>query len=188
MDNPLYERLPGKVTALHSIITPNIPDQKVALSDGKFMNLQAGATAFISGARAFSLLTPEEQEFALNTDIQYAPRAYEWIRDCKATSDGLGIVDQGKERAFDDLNPWEWQKVHRHPVRCQIKLSCGQEKLTLYRRWLGKIRADPGSHTFRSWDAVPYRCILLIPKLEKSAPLMTSERSEGFCINSRRRL
>ena len=70
----------------------------------------------ISGARAFQLLTSEEQEFALNTTVQYAPRAYEWIRDCKATSDGLGIAKVGDERAPDELPDWTWDKVQAFPV------------------------------------------------------------------------
>lgn len=77
----------------------------------------------ISGARAFQFLTPEEQEFALNTTVQYAPRAYEWIRDCKATSDGLGIAHVGDERPAADLPPWEWNKVHAFPVLSPLLVS-----------------------------------------------------------------
>jgi hypothetical protein len=111
------------VTLLHSIVAPKLPDQTIQFNDGIEMAIPAAATAFISGAKAFQLLSPEEQEFALNTNVQYAPRAYEWIRDCKATSDGLGIVSQEKERPLGDLTPWEWEKVHAHPVSAN-KLSC----------------------------------------------------------------
>jgi hypothetical protein len=62
------------------------------------------------------LLTPEEQEFALNTTVQYAPRAYEWIRDCKATSDGLGIAKVGDERSSAELPTWTWDNVQAFPV------------------------------------------------------------------------
>lgn len=75
----------------------------------------------VSGARAFQLLSKEEQEFALNTDIQYAPRPYEWMRDCKATSDGLSIAKVGDERAFDDLPPWTWDQVQSHPVSFPLR-------------------------------------------------------------------
>lgn len=71
----------------------------------------------ISGGRAFDLLSDEEKEFALNTTVQYAPRAYEWIGDCKATSDGLGIVSPGLERREEELEDWTWDKVHAFPVR-----------------------------------------------------------------------
>ncbi|KAE8444568.1 hypothetical protein EG329_014492 [Mollisiaceae sp. DMI_Dod_QoI] len=116
-DAPLYESLPGKVTLIHAVVVPQLLDQKIQFQDGQEMQLQAGSTAFISGAKAFQLLTPEEQEFALNTTVQYAPRAYEWIRNAKATSDGLGIAKVGDETKEDELPPWTWDKVQAFPVR-----------------------------------------------------------------------
>lgn len=137
-DAPLYESLPGKVTLIHALVVPELPDQKIKFDDGEYMSVQAGSTAckflplahimgkytdqqVISGTRAFELLTPEQQEFALNTTVQYGPKAYDWIRDCKATSDGLGISSVGNERAEDDLPPWTWDKVHAFPVRLRHK-------------------------------------------------------------------
>lgn len=70
----------------------------------------------VSGARAFQLLTKSEQDFALNTEVQYAPRAYEWMRNCRATEDGLSIAKVGDERSLDDLLPWTWEKVQSLPV------------------------------------------------------------------------
>ncbi|KAJ5747290.1 uncharacterized protein N7511_008986 [Penicillium nucicola] len=116
MDTPFYERLPGEVTILHSIQIPNVPDQKIKFPDGKEKTIGAGATAFFSGARAFSLLTPEEQEFALNTTVTYAPQAYEYIRQCKASHDGLTIPTMGKEVAVEKLSEWDWDKVAEHPM------------------------------------------------------------------------
>ncbi|KAI1339805.1 alpha-ketoglutarate dependent xanthine dioxygenase [Xylariaceae sp. FL0016] len=116
MDAPLYERLPGYVTTLHSLKIPELPDQKIRFPDGEIMPIAAGATAFFSGARAFQLLSAEEREFALNTTVRYAPRAYEWIRDCKATDDGLTIAKVGKEKNLDELPDWSWDKVHSFPM------------------------------------------------------------------------
>lgn len=76
----------------------------------------------ISGAKAFELLSPEQQEFALNTTVQYAPRAYEWIRNAKATSDGLGIARVGDEMNENDLPAWTWDKVQAFPVN-QLSLQ-----------------------------------------------------------------
>lgn len=77
--------------------------------------------AVYSGARGFNLLTSEEQDFALNTTVQYAPRAYEFIRHCKATDDGLSIVNAGQEMQEADLTPFEWSKVHAFPVsECRL--------------------------------------------------------------------
>jgi hypothetical protein len=136
MDTPFYERLPGEVTILHSIRIPNLPDQKIKFSDGQEKEIAAGATAcelnltgsdkvspnsftifsVFSGARAFELLSPEEQEFALNTTVTYAPQAYEYIRECKASEDGLTIPTFGREVPIENLSEWEWNKVAEHPV------------------------------------------------------------------------
>ena len=69
-----------------------------------------------SGARAFDLLPPEEQEFALNTTVTYAPQAYEYIRHRKASEDGLTIPTMGREVSIENLSEWSWDKVAEHPV------------------------------------------------------------------------
>lgn len=74
------------------------------------------ANLVFSGARAFALLTPEEQEFALNTTVTYAPQAYEYIRQCKASEDGLTIPTLGSEVPVEKLSEWSWDKVAEHPV------------------------------------------------------------------------
>ncbi|KAK7934907.1 sulfonate dioxygenase [Apiospora marii] len=116
MDAPLYERLPGYVTSLHSLKNPVLPDQKLRFPSGEVMPIAAGATAFYSGARAFELLSAEEKEFALNITVQYAPRAYEWILNCKATDDGMVIAKSGQEKRIEDLDEWSWDKVHAFPM------------------------------------------------------------------------
>ncbi|GAB7355487.1 hypothetical protein MBLNU459_g5982t1 [Dothideomycetes sp. NU459] len=116
MDAPLYDILPGRATILHSLENPESPDQRIRFPDGECMDLAAGATAFYSGARNFQLLTPEEKRFALNTTVQYAPRAYEWIRDCKATADGMSIAKAGREKDLSDLQDWTWDKVQSFPM------------------------------------------------------------------------
>ncbi|KAH8651228.1 alpha-ketoglutarate dependent xanthine dioxygenase [Xylariales sp. PMI_506] len=116
MDTPFYERLPGEVTVLHSVQIPKLADQKIRFPGGKEKVIGAGATAFFSGARAFELLSPEEQEFALNTTVTYAPQAYEYIRHCKSTEDGLTIPTFGKEVPVDQLSEWSWDKVAEHPM------------------------------------------------------------------------
>ncbi|KAF4773743.1 TfdA family Taurine catabolism dioxygenase TauD [Colletotrichum scovillei] len=116
MDTPFYQRLPGEVTVLHAVKVPNLPDQKLKFPDGKEKSIAAGSTAFFSGARAFQLLTPAEQEFALNTTVTYAPQAYEYIRQCKATEDGLSIPTMGKEIPIEQLSEWSWENVAEHPM------------------------------------------------------------------------
>ncbi|KAH9906293.1 alpha-ketoglutarate dependent xanthine dioxygenase [Xylariomycetidae sp. FL2044] len=116
MDAPLYERLPGFVTSLHSLRIPALPDQKIVFPRGQAMPVAAGATVFYSGARAFQLLSEEEKRFALHTKVQYAPRAYEYIRDCKATDDALTIAKVGREKNLDELPDWSWDQVHSYPM------------------------------------------------------------------------
>ncbi|KAI7472393.1 hypothetical protein KC351_g11650 [Hortaea werneckii] len=116
MDAPLYENLPGFATVLHALEVPEVPDQKLAFPDDREMDIAAGATAFFSGARNFELLSADEQDFATRTTVQYAPRAYEWIKDCKATADGLSIAKRGREKTEDELPGFEWDKVHEFPM------------------------------------------------------------------------
>ncbi|KUJ10413.1 uncharacterized protein LY89DRAFT_596176, partial [Mollisia scopiformis] len=93
MDIPCYETLPGKVTLIHGVVIPKVPDQKLVFEEQSVLPIATGA--IVSGALAFSLLTSEEQVFALITTVQYAPRPYEWIRDCKAASDGITVAQVG---------------------------------------------------------------------------------------------
>lgn len=45
MDAPLYENLPGRVTTLHSVANPLLPDQKLDFGNESTMDIAAGATA-----------------------------------------------------------------------------------------------------------------------------------------------
>ncbi|KAJ5364090.1 uncharacterized protein N7496_009803 [Penicillium cataractarum] len=149
MDTPFYERLPGEVTILHSIRIPKMSDQKIKFPGGEEKEIAAGATAFFSGARAFELLSPEEQEFALNTTVTYAPQAYEYIRQCKASEDGLTIPTFGREVPIENLSEWEWNKVAEHPMVWRNPLNperpflqvhgCCVYKLTTHNPQTGEI-------------------------------------------------
>ncbi|KAF2770532.1 alpha-ketoglutarate dependent xanthine dioxygenase [Teratosphaeria nubilosa] len=116
MDAPLYENLPGFVTSLLCHQIPDLPDQKLKFPDGSEMQIDAGATAFFSGARSFELLSPEQKIFAMNTTVHYAPRAYEWMKECKATADGLTISKTGREKSIDELPPFDPAKVQSFPM------------------------------------------------------------------------
>lgn len=62
------------------------------------------------------MLSEDEKEFAMNTTVTYAPQAYEYIRHCKASADGLTIPTIGREVPIEELSPWTWDKVAEHPV------------------------------------------------------------------------
>lgn len=94
-----------------------------------FLTLTNGIV--FSGARAFQLLSREEQEFAFNTTVTYAPQAYEYIRHCKSSEDGLTIPTMGKEVLIEELSDFSWDKVAEHPVRLSHALSLDGDRLTV---------------------------------------------------------
>lgn len=118
IDSALYELAPPKVTTLLGIHVPGADEkQKVVYEDsGEIKELTKGATAFISGARAFEDLSPEDKALALDTTVVYAPHPYIFIGRAKATSDGLTIESEGKELGFDELPDWEESKVKKLPL------------------------------------------------------------------------
>jgi hypothetical protein len=112
-----------------------------------------------SGTRNFELLSEEEKRFALHTMVQYAPRAYEWIKDCKATDDGLSIACTGREKAESDLPPFEREKVHSFPVSHPDRLAMSVASYLLTpRRWFGATSKQE-RHPYRSRAAASKHCI-----------------------------
>jgi hypothetical protein len=90
-----------------------------------------------SGARAFELLDEEERKFTLNTKVRYAPRAYEWILNCKATDDALTIAKVGREKNLSELPEWTWDKVHTFPVSFRLLPTRKEDKANCF-RWSGR--------------------------------------------------
>ena len=80
------------------------------------MELNQGATCFVSGEQAFAGLSDENKQFALNTKVEYAPHPYIFISPAGATSDGLTMVSEGKEIPFDKLPQWEESKIKKLPM------------------------------------------------------------------------
>ena len=116
IDAAFYDLSPPKVTTLQCLYTPEGPDQFVTLPDGDRLEVPLGTTAFLSGADIFQQLTPEEKEFALTTDVVYAPHPYIFISKAKAEDDGLTIASEGKETPLESLPPFEKQKVKQLPM------------------------------------------------------------------------
>lgn len=50
------------------------------------------------------------------TTVQYAPRAYEWMGNCKATADGMSIAKKGREKDLRNLQDWSCKNVQSFPV------------------------------------------------------------------------
>ncbi|SCU77820.1 LAME_0A02344g1_1 [Lachancea meyersii CBS 8951] len=118
IDSALYDLSPPVATTLLGIhVPPHSRKQKIVYENNQeVLELTQGATAFVSGANAFELLTPEEQQRALKTTVEYAPHPYIFISPARATSDGLTMVSEGKETPLDELPPWEDSKIKRLPL------------------------------------------------------------------------
>lgn len=84
------------------------------------------------------MLSPEEKEFALNTTVTYAPQAYEFIRHCKSTEDGMTIPTMGRETSIKDISEWSWDKVAEHPVSPYIVIHIKQVLMKCLSRWCGE--------------------------------------------------
>lgn len=115
IDAPLYELQPAKVTMLYAITVPDAPPQHITFDDGKKLSLNAGSTSFFSGNELWNRLTPEEQDWALRTTVNYAPKPYNFMMNAKASNDGLTIISEGKETPIDQLD-FDWSKVQSHPL------------------------------------------------------------------------
>ncbi|ODV96307.1 hypothetical protein PACTADRAFT_85093 [Pachysolen tannophilus NRRL Y-2460] len=118
IDAALYGLSPPQVTTLLGcVVPPQTEKQKIIYEDtNEELELVKGSTAFASGAIAFKLLSPEDQEMALNTTVVYAPHPYIYISKAKATSDGLTMVSEGKEYPFEELPEWEESKIKKLPL------------------------------------------------------------------------
>lgn len=80
------------------------------------MEVEPGLTAFFSNVQTYELMTPEERKTADHSWVEYAPRPYAWMGDCRGNSNGLGVVSEGREKSLDDLGDWDPAHVKRYPM------------------------------------------------------------------------
>ena len=113
IDAALYELHPPKVTTLLALKVPAARAQTVVYDDGSgdTLDVSLGTTAFVSGVKAFELLSPPQRRWACKTQARYAPHPYVWMRNARARSNGLGLVSEGRELPRDQLPPYEESKV-----------------------------------------------------------------------------
>ena len=118
IDAALYERHPPLVTTLMAVKVPGGRTQTLRYDDGSGdeLTVPLGTTAFASGETAYNVLTPEQQEFARTTRVEYAPHPYVWMAQARALSDGLGLHSEGREKALSELPAWEQSKVQVLPL------------------------------------------------------------------------
>ncbi|KAI0884807.1 Clavaminate synthase-like protein [Annulohypoxylon maeteangense] len=118
MDAPLYARDPAWFTTLRCIKRPTEPEVNVRWDDGSghSMKVEPGLTAFISNVQMYDMMTEDEKSMADNSWVEYAPHPYMWIGDCKGNSNGLGLVNQGKEKKLEDLGDFDLKDVKTYPM------------------------------------------------------------------------
>lgn len=118
IDAALYKLQPPKVTTLLALEVPESRQQTVLYDDGSgdTLSVPLAATVFVSGSRAFRDLTPDQQDFALRTQVRYAPHPYVWIKQARANSNGLGLVSEGKELPRAELPPYSDDELVTLPL------------------------------------------------------------------------
>jgi alpha-ketoglutarate-dependent taurine dioxygenase len=125
IDAALYELHPPKVTTLLALEVPKGRSQTVLYDDGTgdALSVPLGATAFVSGYAAFERLTPVLKEWALKTQVRYAPHPYVWMKHARARSNGLGLLSEGRELRREELPAYEDGKVTTLPLVWQNPLT-----------------------------------------------------------------
>ena len=131
IDAALYDLNPPLVTSLMAVQVPKTEYQTLRYDDGSNDELQVarGSTAFVSSEKMFDLLSPEDQEFARTTRVQYAPHPYIWMANARSGSDGLGLVSDGLELPYSELPAIDESKIKilpmcwRNPVTGKLALQ-----------------------------------------------------------------
>jgi alpha-ketoglutarate-dependent taurine dioxygenase len=124
IDAPLYDRDPAWFTTLRACKLPSGPDITIRWDDGSGLSMKSrpGLTAFFSTSQLYDLLSPEEQQMADHSWVEYAPHPYLWIEHCKANPTGLGLKNQGKEHRIEEVGEYDESAVKRvsqmGPKRC----------------------------------------------------------------------
>ncbi|PTB66249.1 Clavaminate synthase-like protein [Trichoderma citrinoviride] len=117
IDAALYGLAPPVATTLFAARVPRGRRQTIRYEDtGEELDVPLGTTAFVSGYTMYDLLSPEDQQFAMSTKVEYAPHPYVWMSGAKSRSDGLGLISEGKEVPLDSLPEIEQDKIQILPM------------------------------------------------------------------------
>lgn len=119
MDAALYQYNPPRVTSLYCISVPQGRRQTIRYDDGtndEIKDVCLGTTAFVSGERAYEILTPEQKEYAHKTLVRYAPHPYIWIKNARALSNGLSLYSDDLELPINELPPVDPLHIKTYPM------------------------------------------------------------------------
>jgi len=208
IDSSFHTRAPPIVTTLHALKVPQGPELTVRWDDGSGNEMkselayrqvrkmstnllvhpavQAGTTAFLDGAKIYSLLSAEQKLMAENSKVSlslrffagrktnlslalqvvYAPHPFRKHAAVRGRSNGLGQWSERLEAPLEDLPPWEEQNVLTYPMlwtNPQTGEKALQGLLTLYR---------PSSATVLRRRALPR---------QRADPLSFSLHSAFYC-------
>ncbi|ORY29934.1 Clavaminate synthase-like protein [Rhizoclosmatium globosum] len=144
IDAALYDLSPPVATTLHAIKVPKDKWQTVRYDDGTGDELKVplGATAFISGAQAFSILPPHHKSLAVRTRVTYAPHPYVWMSPAKSLPTGLGLYSDSLELPLDALPPFTEEKMKTLPL-CWKNPETGELHLQVHPSAIYKLTIDP---------------------------------------------
>ncbi|KAE9975067.1 hypothetical protein EG328_003486 [Venturia inaequalis] len=117
-DGSLYKIPPPRVGCLLAVRTPKGPDVTVRWEDGTGteMTIAPGATAMVAGSNALRLLDKETMNIVMNSRIEYAPHAFNWMSTAHSTRLGHLLETEGKEKSVDQLPPIEQKHVCIYPM------------------------------------------------------------------------
>ncbi|KAK7464336.1 hypothetical protein VKT23_006504 [Stygiomarasmius scandens] len=161
MDAALYDLSPPKVTTLYGVRVPHGPKQVVWYGDqtgtgiGDELPVPLGTTAFVSGKTAFEILPPALKSVTIRARAKYAPKPFAWIKDAKAMSTGLGIVSEGLEKNFDELEDWDEAKVKTYPFLWKNRIT-GALHFMVHPCAISEIFIDPLPAQVTARDAHMY--------------------------------
>ncbi|KND91005.1 putative dioxygenase [Tolypocladium ophioglossoides CBS 100239] len=146
IDAALYGLAPPVVTSLLAVKVPGGRSQTIRYDDGTGDELVVplGTTAFASGYAMFDLLSPEDQQFARTTRVEYAPHPYIWMSSAKSDSDGLGLVSEGKELPIEELPEVDEDKIQILPM-CWRNPENGRLALQVHPSAVRKLHLADGT-------------------------------------------
>ncbi|PPR02341.1 hypothetical protein CVT24_011685 [Panaeolus cyanescens] len=144
MDAALYRLEPPRVTALYGLKVPKGPMQTVRYDDGSGDELQVtlGTTAFVSGKTMFNILPNNLKNLVVRAKAKYPPHPFQWVRDAKAVSTGLGMESDGLEVPLDDLPAWEEKEVKIYPFVWKNPVT-GELHLMVHPCLVMEVHVDP---------------------------------------------
>lgn len=146
IDAALYGLAPPVVTSLLAVKVPGGRSQTTRYDDGTGDELVVplGTTAFASGYAMYDLLSPEDQDFARTTRVEYAPHPYVWMSSAKSRPDGLGLVSEGKELPVEELPEVEEDKIQILPM-CWRNPENGRLALQIHPSAIRKLHLADGT-------------------------------------------